>query len=108
MKAADNAQQMQSEIGRQVRALRLARNLPQSELAHQAGVALGALKSLETGRGATLRTLARVVQVLGRSEWLQSLHPDNGAQASARLRAGKPRIPATPGTASLESNKPNP
>lgn len=104
METPDIVRQLQSDLGRQVRALRLICNLPQSELARQAGVALGALKSLEAGRGATLRTLASVAQALGRSEWLQSLQPASAPMAhpAERLRAGKPRTPAAPGTAPLE------
>ncbi len=95
MEIPDITRQLQSDIGRQVRALRLARNLSQSDLARQAGVALGALKSLEAGSGATLRTLVSVAQALGRSEWLHHLQPSPGstANASGRLRAGKPRPP---------------
>ncbi len=90
----------QTLLGQQVRALRLARNLSQSELAQQAGVALGALKRLETGQGATLRTLTEVTLALDRSAWLQSLHPLPGLnthqsspapRTPQRLRAGKPR-----------------
>ncbi len=99
METPDIAQQLQSHIGRQVRALRLARNQSQAELARQAGVALGAIKSLEAGSGATLRSLTCVVQALGRSEWLSSLQPSVSSQTTdtpptpthQRLRAGKPR-----------------
>lgn len=101
METPDIARQLQSSIGRQVRTLRLARNLSQRDLAQQAGVALGALKSLEAGSGATLRTLVSVAQALERSEWLQSLHPSaitatqnmHPTQLPQRLRAGKPRKP---------------
>ncbi|HCY17287.1 MAG: hypothetical protein A2Z93_13840 [Curvibacter sp. GWA2_64_110] len=98
METPDIAQQLQSHIGRQVRALRLARNQSQAELARQAGVALGAIKSLEAGSGATLRSLTCVVQALGRSEWLESLQASAApaTRTPERLRAGKPRTPAAP------------
>lgn len=104
MGTSDILQALQSDIGQQVRALRLARNQAQSELARQADVALGALKSLESGSGATLRTLVSVVRALECSEWLQSLHPSAIAatqnmhpiQLPQRLRAGKPRKASTP------------
>ncbi len=99
MEKPDITRDLQSDIGRQVRALRLARNQSQSELARQAGVALGALKNLEAGNGATLHTLASIVQTLGRTEWLSSLQPSVSSQTTdtpptpthQRLRAGKPR-----------------
>lgn len=104
MNTPDLVKQLQTGIGLQVRALRLARNQSQSELARQAGIALGALKRLEAGSGATLRTLAGVTLALERSEWLQNLHPSAitaaqnspPAQLPQRLRAGKPRKISTP------------
>lgn len=104
MESPDTTRQLQSDIGRQVRAMRLARNLPQSDLAHQAGVALGALKSLEAGSGATLRTLVSVMQALGRSEWLHSLQPGLATNAPGRLRAGKPRPPTAHGSPPIDAN----
>ncbi len=89
--------ELQTEIGRQVRALRLAANLSQGELARQAGVALGALKSLESDGSATVRTLTSVALCLGRREWLLGLQPVQ-TQTPARLRAGKPRSRAPAGT----------
>ena len=93
---------LQAALGQQVRALRLAANLSQGELARQAGVALGALKSLESDGSATLRTLTSVALCLGRREWLLGLQPAQTI-TPARLRAGKPRQPAlasnaTPGS----------
>ena len=106
MGTSDLVRQLQTGIGLQVRALRLARNQSQSELARQAGIALGALKRLEAGSGATLRTLAGVTLALERSEWLQNLYPSAitaaqnspPTQLSQRLRAGKPRKATTPGS----------
>lgn len=90
MYPALTTQELQAEIGRQVRALRLAANLSQGDLARQAGVALGALKSLESDGNATVRTLTSVALCLGRREWLLGLQPVQ-TQTPARLRAGKPR-----------------
>jgi transcriptional regulator with XRE-family HTH domain len=92
--SADMTKQLQVDLGLQVRALRLVRNQSQNELASQAGVALGALKRLENGSGATLRTLVSVAQALGRSEWLHELHTTTGP--ASRLRAGKPKPQKTP------------
>lgn len=57
------------QLGHDVRALRLARNIAQAELAAQAGVSLRSLKNLERGT-ATLRTLVLVLHILDRDEWL--------------------------------------
>lgn len=59
-------------LGRDVRLLRLSGNWTQAELAARAGVSLRSVKDLERG-AATLRTLVRVVAVLGRNDWLAML-----------------------------------
>ena len=86
-----------TEIGSQLRALRLRQNIDQQELAARAGVALNAVKNLEAGTG-TVRSLLRVVRALGREDWLQTLSPRVSIsplqvleRKAARQRASKPR-----------------
>ena len=62
-------------LGTGIRKLRIDRNLKQGELADQAGVSLHALQNLESGAGATVRTLVTVLRALGREEWIKSLAP---------------------------------
>jgi transcriptional regulator with XRE-family HTH domain len=62
-------------VGSEIRATRIAANLDQAALSELAGVSLGALKNLETGKGSSLKTLIRVVRALDRPEWLESLAP---------------------------------
>ena len=62
-------------LGAQLRALRLRDNVDQQELAARAGVALNAVKNLESGRGATVTSLVRVARALGRADWLETLAP---------------------------------
>lgn len=64
-----------ADIGRQLRLLRLRKNLDQRQLAREAGVALNAVKRLESGRGATLKSLIKVLRPLGRADWLGVLSP---------------------------------
>ena len=68
--------QWEYEFGRQIRALRLRKNIVQQQLAEQAGVALNAVKNLETGKGATVSTLVKVLRVLNREDWLTTLAPE--------------------------------
>jgi len=68
--------QWENEFGQQIRALRLRRNIVQQQLAEQAGVALNAVKNLETGKGATVSTLVKVLRVLNREDWLTTLAPE--------------------------------
>ncbi len=63
------------KLGQQVRKHRLLRNLSQIEVAERAGVALSALKNLEGGKGATLKTFIKVLKTLDRVRWLESLAP---------------------------------
>lgn len=65
----------ESAIGDQFRALRIARDLDQAQLASRAGVSLGSVKNLEQGRGSTLKTIVRVARALDREDWLVALSP---------------------------------
>ena len=54
-----DARAAEVELGRQVRALRLRQDLTQQQVADRAGIALNAVKNLESGKGATLHSLTR-------------------------------------------------
>jgi transcriptional regulator with XRE-family HTH domain len=86
------------KIGEQIRAQRLRMNIEQTTLAGRAGVSLSALKHLESGQGANLKTLIRVLLGLGRVEWLSTLTPPIAisppqmlSSKSQRLRARQKR-----------------
>jgi transcriptional regulator with XRE-family HTH domain len=78
-------------IGQQLRELRLRENLDQQQLAAQAGVALNAVKNLERGKGANLKSLVKVLRVLKRDDWLRSLAPAVSISPLQMLRAGSVR-----------------
>jgi transcriptional regulator with XRE-family HTH domain len=87
-----------AELGQQCRALRLRANLDQRSLAERAGIGLTALKNLESGKGATVKTLIKVLRVLDRASWLQTLAPVVSISPlqmlktkPARQRASRPR-----------------
>ena len=61
------------ELGARLRMQRLAQSLSQRELAHMAGLSLGALRKLETDGQCSLETLIRVVQALGLTTELDEL-----------------------------------
>ena len=67
--ASSSAKELARQVGHDLRALRLRRNLTQVELAGLAGVSVRSLKNLEHGT-ATLRTLVGVVRALEHQEWL--------------------------------------
>jgi len=63
------------ELGNEVRVLRIRSRVTQEELARRAGLGLSALKHLESGAGANLTTLVKVVRALGAESWLAALAP---------------------------------
>jgi len=68
--------ELEQDLGRRVRRLRLARNRPQAVLATQAGISLRALRNLESGTGSSVSTLLRVLTALECEAWLQALVPE--------------------------------
>lgn len=81
----------EAELGLQIRALRLRQNLDQRQLADRAGVALNAVKNLEGGKGATLRSLVQVLRALNRVDWLRALAPAVSISPVQMLKAKAPR-----------------
>jgi transcriptional regulator with XRE-family HTH domain len=90
-----STEELEAQIGKQVRAARLAADVDQISLAERANVALGSLKSLEAGRGSTLRTLVRVVRALDLEEWLNTLYEVSPVSPLALARAAMEARPTT-------------
>lgn len=91
MNNPETAEEMEFALGQQLRELRLRCNIDQRSLAEQAGVALNAVKNLENGRGATLTSLVKVLRILGRAEWLETLAPTVSISPMQMLKAKQPR-----------------
>ena len=80
-----------AELGARLRRQRLARLWTQEELAARAGVALSAVKKLEAGGNATLRTLVKVAQAMSLMQDLaHTFEPDSGASIAELERAARP------------------
>ncbi len=62
-------------IGDSIRRIRLGRNLSQSVVAERSAVSLKALRNIESGAGASLRSFVAVCRTLGRTEWIDALAP---------------------------------
>lgn len=75
MSSYQTVEEFEQILGEQIRNLRLMLNIDQRELAAQAGIALNAVKRLESGKTATTHTLISILRVLGRTDWLTSLSP---------------------------------
>src|SRR6266545_4178703 len=83
--------ELEAEFGQQLRLLRLRQNIDQRQLAGQAGVALNVVKRLEAGRGATLKSLIKVLRALGRTDWFNALGPSHSTLGLATTRLSTPR-----------------
>jgi transcriptional regulator with XRE-family HTH domain len=76
-------------IGERFRALRLAAELDQSQLAASAAVSVGALRNLERGSGSTLKTLVQVTRALGREDWFDGIAPHASISPLEAVRSGR-------------------
>jgi transcriptional regulator with XRE-family HTH domain len=61
------------ELGSALRQRRIRAELTQEELARLAGIGTSAVKNLESGEGANLTSLVKVVRALGAEDWLAAL-----------------------------------
>lgn len=77
-------------LGRHLRDLRLRQNIDQRQLAERADVALNVVKRLESGKGATVTSLIKVLRALGREEWLDTLAPQVTVSPLQMLKDKKP------------------
>jgi transcriptional regulator with XRE-family HTH domain len=90
-------------LGQQLRDLRLRQNVDQRQLAEQAGVALNVVKNLEAGKGATVKSLVKVLRALERVEWLETLAPVVSISPLQLLKSKHPRQRASKGKRSYGS-----
>lgn len=65
-----------SDLGQQIEAYRISRNLKQAELAELAGISRSTLSRLEAGKGGTIDSLARIMRALDIEERLLDIVPD--------------------------------
>ncbi len=76
------------EMGADLRARRIAARLTQVELAEAADVGSSTVKNLESGKGAQLSSLVKVVRALDAEDWLAALAlPAPTVSPMAMLRA---------------------
>ena len=65
-----------SQLGKELRRMRLERNLSQAEVAERAGLDRTTVVKLEAGRAATLQTLVQVLRAMDRLELLDAFHQE--------------------------------
>jgi len=87
-------------LGERLKTLRIHQNIDQTTLAARAGISVRTLRNLENGAGSSLQTLIRVIRVLGRESWFETIAPVPSINplmltrnALPRQRASKKREP---------------
>jgi len=96
MMATTTTRELEAELGKQIRTLRLRLDLDQKQLAERAGIALNAVKNLETGKGTSIRSLIQVLRILNRTNWLETLAPTVSISPVQMLKTKTPRQRASP------------
>ena len=87
MEVASTSHELEQRLGGRLRDLRLLRNIDQRSLATRAGVSLNALKHLESGKGARVNSLVKVLRALDRADWLETLAPSVSIRLPCRRKA---------------------
>ncbi len=75
METVRTSAEMEELLGSRLRELRLLKNLDQKSLAERAGLSLNSVKHLESGKGARVNSLIKVLRALERTDWLDTLAP---------------------------------
>lgn len=88
---ANTIEELEIEVGEQIKNLRLKKNITRATLALQAGCSVSALKNLESGNGSSLRTLIAIVRSLERDDWLRNVAPGPTISPLTMLKTGQMR-----------------
>lgn len=75
MKRISTPDELEEAVGKDIKALRLQKNIDRRTLCARAGISEHALRNLEGGKGTTLKTLIRVLKALNREDWLDIIAP---------------------------------
>ena len=67
--------ELEVELGEQLRAERLRQNLTMLDVALRAGISEQTIRSLENGSGGRLNSFIRLMKALGKEEWLGTFRP---------------------------------
>lgn len=69
-------EQVVTQLGKELRRMRLSSNLSQAEVATRAGLDRTTVVKLEAGRAATLMTVVQVLRAMDRLDVLESFHEE--------------------------------
>ncbi len=82
-------EELEVQVGEQVRARRLRADRSADDVAGAAGVATKTLLNLERGNGSTLTTLVKVLRALDAEDWLATLTPPTLVSPMAMREAAR-------------------
>jgi transcriptional regulator with XRE-family HTH domain len=82
-------QELQIQLGKGVRAVRISQGLTQRDLARKAGVSPKAVAQLERAEGSAVETLVRVLRSLKVTDFIEGLAPTPQVSPLALLRSPK-------------------
>lgn len=96
MQSFKTPDELEVELGEQLRAERLRKNLTMHDVALRAGISEQTIRSMENGAGGRLNSFIRVIKALGNEEWLGTFRPAvRISPMDIVKRAGKQRLRAT-------------
>ncbi|HEU5280789.1 MAG TPA: helix-turn-helix transcriptional regulator [Gammaproteobacteria bacterium] len=75
MKHTLSAEALEQSLGEDIKAHRLQKNITRQDLCARAGISENALRNLEGGKGATLKTFIKTLKALNRASWLETIAP---------------------------------
>lgn len=70
-----SADELEVKLGESIKAIRLQKNIDRQTLCNQANISMNALRHLESGQGATIKTLVRIILALNKQDWLLGIAP---------------------------------
>lgn len=83
--------QLEHALGEDIKAHRLQKNITRQTLCEQAGISENALRNLEGGKGATVKTLIKTLKALNRESWLETIAPKTTINPLHLVKTNKPR-----------------
>ena len=85
-------------LGAELRRMRLQMNISQAEAAERTGLSANTVANAEKGKGSSLGTFVKLLQLYGKEQWLETLSPQASISpiqqfqlGHQRQRAGGPR-----------------
>ena len=87
MKQIATVEELEATLGENIKTLRLQKNIARHRLCDAAGISQSALRHLEAGEGATIKTLVRVVRALNKQDWLAALAPEVSINPLSMVRS---------------------